>query len=119
MTKEQLQILQHSLGVDKYGLGRQYRNHFCPGGRDIDICKSLVILGYMEVYIAYDDSEVYRVTDEGKKAVREESPKPDKKTRSQMRYREYLRVSDALNCTFGEFLKLQKTEWYKEMKANG
>ena len=32
MTPEQLHILQHALGVDKFGLGEQYRNHYVGGG---------------------------------------------------------------------------------------
>ena len=33
-----LHILQHSLGLDKYGDGNQYRNHFVtgPGSTDFD-----------------------------------------------------------------------------------
>ena len=44
-----LRILQHSLGVDKYGKGRQYRNHFCtgPGSDDYEECQALVAAGLM------------------------------------------------------------------------
>ena len=34
MTKRQLEILQHSLGVDQYGRGPQFRNHYCAGSDD-------------------------------------------------------------------------------------
>lgn len=39
-----LHILQHSLGLDDYGGGNQYRNHFCatPGSKDFDECRALV-----------------------------------------------------------------------------
>ena len=47
MTPPQLQILQHSLGVDQYGRGRQYRDHFAAGGEDVQICQELIALGYM------------------------------------------------------------------------
>lgn len=47
MTPTQLQILQHALGVDEFGRGKQYRNHFCAGGADEVICRELVALGYM------------------------------------------------------------------------
>lgn len=49
MTQDQLHILQHSLGADQYGRRERYgdRNHFCAGGKDEDICKELVALGYM------------------------------------------------------------------------
>ncbi len=44
-----LHILCHSLGLDQYGEGKQYRNHFCtgPGSTDFDDCQSLVELGMM------------------------------------------------------------------------
>ncbi len=38
MTPRQLEILQHALGVDKYGQGDMYRNHFCAGGDDEAVC---------------------------------------------------------------------------------
>lgn len=31
LTSEQLHVLQHALGLDKYGQGEMYRNHFCAG----------------------------------------------------------------------------------------
>ena len=44
-----LHILQHSLGLDKYGKGRQYRNHFCTGigSTDYPGCQLLVSMGFM------------------------------------------------------------------------
>ena len=50
MSPEQLQILQHSLGVDQYGQGEMYRNHFCAGDADEPICRELVAMGYMRVF---------------------------------------------------------------------
>jgi hypothetical protein len=47
LTTRQLEVLQHALGLDEYGRGEMYRNHFCAGGADEDICRSLVELGYM------------------------------------------------------------------------
>lgn len=42
-----LRILQHSLGLDQYGAGRQYRNHFVTGeGSDgFPLCRELVAEG--------------------------------------------------------------------------
>ncbi len=106
LTPRQLEILQHSLGVDQYGHGRMYRNHFCAGGGDVDICRSLVELGYMrehrttELFPDYNCS----VTEAGKEAVRQQSPKPPKLTRSQQRYREFLHADTGYS--FGEWLKL-------------
>jgi hypothetical protein len=106
MTKEQLQILQHALGVDEYGQGRMYRNHFCAGGKDEEICRSLVELGYMGTfereYLPYYNCTV---TEAGKTAMLAESPKPPKLTRSQKRYRDFLNRDTGVS--FGEYLK----EW--------
>lgn len=91
LTAEQLHVLQHSLGLDEYGQGAMYRNHFCAGGADEDICRSLVGLGYMETFTrSYLPYYNCTVTEAGKEAVRRESPKPPKLTRGQRRYREFL-----------------------------
>ena len=108
MTKSQLRILQHSLGIDQYGKGKMYRNHFCAGGEDETVCRELVALGYMRVFAPNESPLPYyncAVTEAGKKAVLSESPKPPKLTRSQKRYREFL----SWDCgTFREFLEMQK-----------
>lgn len=105
MTKEQLHILQHSLGVDEYGQGRMYRDHFAAGGSDEIICRELIALGYMRQVAT---TEVFpdfncRVTPEGKEVVRRESPKPPKLTRSQQRYRRFLDADSGQS--FREFLR--------------
>jgi hypothetical protein len=91
LSQKQLEILQHSLGVDEYGRGQMFRNHFCAGGVDEDICRELVSIGYMETFtrswLPYYNCIV---TDAGKSAMLEQSPKPPKLTRSQLRYRSYL-----------------------------
>ena len=105
LTEGQLGILQHALGLDQHGQGRAYRNHFCAGGDDESICRSLVEMGYMqqhsttEVFLYFNCS----VTETGKAAVRRESPKPPKLSRSQRRYREFLGEDSGLR--FGEWLK--------------
>ncbi len=111
MTTAQLHILQHSLGVDQYGRGSENRNHFCAGGADEDICKELIALGYMK---QHHTTEVFpyfncSVTEEGKKAMRRESPPPPKLTAGQVRYREWLRVADVFpDWDFGDWLKHRK-----------
>lgn len=107
MTSAQLQILQHSLGVDEYGQGEMNRNHFCAGGADETICRELVALGYMRQHETTEAFPYFNcsVTDEGKAAMLRESPKPPKLTRSQKRYREFLRA-DA-GYTFREWLGLK------------
>ena len=107
LTTEQLHVLQHALGVDEYGQGRQYRNHFCAGGGDEAICRELVGMGLMKTfersYLPYYNCTV---TDAGKQAMAEQSPQPPpppKLTASQRRYRRFL-DQDA-GISFGEWLK--------------
>ena len=50
ITPAQLEILQHALGVDQYGRGEMYRNHFCAGGDDEATCRELVEMGYMATF---------------------------------------------------------------------
>jgi hypothetical protein len=107
LTTAQLEILQHSLGVDQYGQGEIYRNRFCAGQSDEKVCLELIALGYMQ---RHRTTELFpdlncSVTDAGKQAVREQSPKPPKLTRGQKRYREYLNWADAWGGTFREFLE--------------
>ena len=107
MNRELLQILQHSLGVDQYGQGRQYRNHFCAGGDDVEKCEALCRLGFMFRQGPREISggdPIYWVTDEGKAAMLKESPPPPKLSRSQKRYQAYLRVADCFE-SFGSYLK--------------
>lgn len=106
IRKELLHILQHSLGVDEYGQGNQYRNHYCAGGADIELCRELVICGYMNEHaskIPIGDSVFFTVTDSGKLAMSELSPAPPKLTRSQKRYQRYLEYGDGFD-SFRDFL---------------
>ena len=105
MNHEQLQILQHALGVDSYGQGEMYRNHFCAGGTDEDVCRELVTMGYMvqhptTKWLPYFNCSV---TDEGKAAMRRESPKPPKLSRAQKNYREFLKADTGVS--FGEWIR--------------
>lgn len=105
LTHEQLHVLQHSLGVDKYGQGQMYRNHFCAAGDNVATCKELVAMGYMINHQTTDMVPYYNctVTDAGREAVRNESPPAPKLTRSQKRYREYLDADSGL--TFIEWIR--------------
>lgn len=103
-----LHILQHSLGVDQYGRGRRYRNHFVTGEGSTDYpdCCALVDAGLMvkqrgSPLTGGDDA--FFVTDAGKRHVSENSPAPPKLTRSQQRYQAYLDADGEL--TFGEWIK--------------
>lgn len=113
MTKEQLQILQHALGVDEYGQTPKgftpfTRNHFCAGGSDEAVCRELVALGYMQQHPTTKWLPYFNcsVTDAGKKAMRDESPNAPKLSRSQRRYREFLHADSGMS--FREWLKYAK-----------
>lgn len=116
MTHSQLEILQHSLGVDIYGRipeGFDYftRNYFCSGeGCDTNPdCLALVNLGFMGVYPKSGNCLDYYVTPAGVKAIAEQSPNPPKLTAGQKRYREWLNIADAYpDGTFGDWLKRKK-----------
>lgn len=108
-----LQILQHSLGLDQYGEGRQYRNHFCtgPGSTDFDDCRALVADGLMTERsgnaLSGGDS-VFHVTPKGIDYVALNSskrPPEPKLTRSQKRYRAWLNADCGLS--FAEWLGVE------------
>lgn len=115
MTPRQLEILQHALGLDKYGRNPHpgyQRNHYCAGGDDVADCAELVTMGYMRSFrrerLPYFNCFV---TDEGRAAVRRESPNPPKLTRSQKRYLRFLTHDSGLS--FGEWLK-----WYGDRRSD-
>lgn len=110
ITKEQLCILQHSLGLDQYGQGRQYRNHYVagPGHHSYSDLLELVTLSYMKERPATAISggnPWFSVTREGIDAVAQFSPAPPpppKVNRAQKRYRDHLSYDGGL--TFAESL---------------
>ena len=108
LTKEQLSVLQHSLGVDQYGRGNHYRNRYVcdPGDPVID---SLVALGLMVDRCAPSFTvgmHCYMVTDDGKRAMFKHSPKPPKLTRSQRRWRRFIDSgAHEVGWSFPEWLK--------------
>lgn len=104
-----LHIIQHSLGVDQFGQGNQYRNYFVTGEGSVDhpTCMEAVGLGLMEIrrakYELYGGDDVFSVTAAGKQWMAENSPAPPKLTRSQQRYQRYLASDSSLS--FGEWMK--------------
>lgn len=110
MRDESLHILQHALGLDDYGQGNAYRNHYvigpeCDGWA---MCMEHVEAGLMVRHGPRDlygggESYCFVVTDAGREYVRANSPKPPKRTRSQRRYAEYLSADSSLK--FGEWLR--------------
>lgn len=118
LTPSQLHILQHSLGCDQYGRGTNgwphedegdghfgfYRNHYvCDPTHNLI---ALVAAGFMRDHPPSELSggmHCYTVTREGLIAMRQQSPRPPVLTRSQQRYRDYLRSESS--WSFGEWLK--------------
>lgn len=115
--KNKLHILQHSLGLDQYGEGRQFRNHFAtgPGGQDFSDCVALAEMGLMEDYGTRSftgDMHCFVVTAAGIDYVALNSPKrppAPKISRSKQRYRDYLRVADCFESFF-HYLKCKEEE---------
>ncbi len=102
MNPAHLQILQHSLGVDKYGQGDQYRNRFVTGPRTVDWphCRALTDAGLMEDHgsiAAFGGMHLFSVTPAGVDAVALQSPAPPKVSRSKQRYRDFLRSETSLS----------------------
>jgi hypothetical protein len=87
-----LEILQHALGLDQYGQGASHRNYFCAGEGDEADCRELVAAGLMVEHGQRKWLPYYNcsVTEAGREAVNQHSPKPPKLTRSQQRYRRFL-----------------------------
>lgn len=92
MSPRLLEILQHALGVDQYGRGKQYRNHFVAGPVDALKCDELVALGYMAKSSrrGFEGDELtggmpcYFVTDEGRLEMIRQSPKPPRARQSRV-----------------------------------
>lgn len=106
-----LSILQHSLGVDEFGRGRQFRNHFVTDATSHDgrLCLQLVALGFMRDCGSRGEltggMNLFVVTRAGQEAMQRDSPVPPpakKMTRSQRRYDDFLR-SDC-GVSFREWL---------------
>lgn len=108
-----LHILQHSLGLDQYGRGRSYRNHFVsgPGCDNFGSLCSLVDRGLMQVHGSRGQltggGHLFRVTDAGRSYVREHSLREPKLTASQRRYRAFLAEDSGMR--FGEWLQTRRS----------
>lgn len=72
LTVGELEILQHSLGIDPWDSKKRkpYRNYFIAGGRDLHICQRLVAKGLMVQRNATDltgGDPCFNVTEDGVK----------------------------------------------------
>jgi hypothetical protein len=108
VTKEQLHDMQHALGLDDYGQGTWYRNHFvagpeCDGWEGLCALVELGLMKRHEPRPLFGGDYCFVVTEEGKRYVRENSPQPPKLSRSAARYRRWLR--SGADMSFGDWLK--------------
>lgn len=106
---EKLEVLQHALGVDEYGEGRQYRSYYVagPGHHSWDVCCKLTAMGLMQRHKASAISggdPVFIVTPKGVDYVALNSPKKPKLTRSQQRYQDFLDAD--CGYSFREWLRV-------------
>ena len=107
LKRELLHILHHSLGLNEYGQGKQYRNHFVAGGEDVLKCRELVSLGHMQERKdngLTGGSPWFSVTRQGINAVSQESPKPPKVSRSKQRYQRFLEYGECFD-SFIDYLR--------------
>lgn len=107
---EDLHILQHALGLDDYGQGSAYRNHFVAteGSESYGRCQAHADAGRMERHGPHGlyggmTSYCFVVTEAGQQYVKEHSPEPPRLSRSQRRYRAYLAADSSMS--FGEWLR--------------
>lgn len=108
MNDKALHIMQHTIGVDQYGRGEQYRNHFATseGSADFEVCNALTEQGLMAVRRNLDIAagmDCFWLTDAGKQYVAEHSPRPPILSRSKQRYQRYLEYGDGFH-SFRDFL---------------
>ena len=112
ISTDLLQILQHSLGLNQYGEGKQYRNHYVAGGDDAAKCRELVAMGYMAERPSSEltgGDPLFQVTPAGVDVVALQSPAPPKLTRGQKRYLKYLEESDCFD-SFLHFLRYEQAK---------
>jgi hypothetical protein len=118
MSDTILSVLQHALGVDQFGSGVQYRNHFVSGtGHDsYDACCAAVDQGLMtrrESQMLGDNGSYFHATDAGKRWMVDNSPHPPKLTRSQRRYQRYIDADSSMS-----FHKWLKSSWSRDDAAD-
>jgi hypothetical protein len=126
LTDTQLQILQHTLGLDGHGqppANRRpcpddefpgcYRNNFYagPGHSDWEDLQALTASGLMTMgRVRTEQGDRYfSATKAGYDTVKLQSPPPPKLSRAKRRWQQFREWHDAYNGTFPEFLQWMKT----------
>ena len=105
---ESLHILQHALGLDDYGQGTAYRNHYVAGEDHYNwpLLMAHVEAGRMwraDPCELFGGAYCFAVTDAGRAYVAGHSPKPPKVSRAKARYRKWLKSN--VDMSFGDWLK--------------
>ena len=114
LTPLQLQILQHALGADQYGCGGGHRNDYMVHACELDglECQRMCDAGLMRncgVVRWCDNETCFRVTDAGRAAMLNASPKPPKLSRAKRRYQTWLdRGLGECGVSFGEYVRREK-----------
>jgi hypothetical protein len=101
-SDSKLHILQHTLGLDQYGQGRQYRNHFVTGPNtdDWSVCCELTELELMRKHqpnALSGGSYIFTATQKGIDYVAKNSPIKPKESRSKQRYKRYREYGDGFD----------------------
>lgn len=109
LDRAEIEVLRHAIGADRFGQVSNPRNVFMTAcdGSDGRVCLGLVAKGLMKDLGCGGElsggDNVFIVTQAGRDAVAATAEKPPRLTRSQRRYREFLRCDFGLS--FGEWLK--------------
>ena len=69
ITQRHREIMRHALGLSQSG--REYRNRYVPGGKDVDDCEQLAELGLMEKHeVEWIPDPFFTATEAGKEIAR-------------------------------------------------
>ncbi|WP_051534695.1 hypothetical protein [Deefgea rivuli] len=117
LSKKALHILQHSLGLDEYGQGRQYRNHYVAGEGHHSWPELLALEASGHItrrkinpaLIGGESEFCFCVTDKGIDTVAQESPAPPAIPKSKKTYDDYCSISECYD-NFAHFLGFDKPE---------
>jgi hypothetical protein len=111
ITKNELNIMLHTLGLTDPCQEESYRNFFTAGPKHTDTPAILKLIdkGLMKEVkspsFLREGDQTFVVTEKGILIAREQRPRPPKLTRGQRRYRNYLDWTDIdMDLTFHKFL---------------
>lgn len=109
LSNNQKLILLHTLGYDYSA--KPFRNYFMTGKDTTDYpdIVFLIDLGFIKYAGPYQNEEAFQVTELGEEVAYElyKSTYPEP-TRSQKRYKEYLKYAECRDISFSDYLKKEK-----------